>query len=212
MKINNKLVVGSVVNNFEIYNKFLEKSLSETNQKINALIIDNLNNIITNNIASIYNSILRTVGSDIKVFLHPDTSFERDFFKNILECIQTFDDKSVKWGALGIVGRSFDGDYIWGHEIDHPVKVCCLDSCSLITRSSFNMVFDQVTFNGFHLFIEDYCLQCQMNTFEVYVIPVKAYHASATMRTMGSQWGEYRKYRKKLDKKWRKRFETIYTC
>lgn len=208
----NSIILGSVVNNIQIFKKYLDKSLTAANFSGRKYIVDNIDNIITTNIASIYNSILRIMGSDLKIFLHPDVSFNHDFFLDIMEQIRLLENEGIKWGALGIVGRSFNGEYIWGHEINRPAKVCCLDSCSLITKTSFNMIFDQNNFDGFHSFIEDYCLQCHAGGFEVMVIPVKAYHASATMRQEGSQWGDYIKYRKRLGRKWKKLFKTIYTC
>ena len=63
-------------------------------------------------------------------------------------------------GAVGIVGRAWEGDYVWGHEIDTPEAVCTLDSSFLLTRTDLGLTFDDSRFDEFHCFVEDYCLQC----------------------------------------------------
>jgi hypothetical protein len=122
------------------------------------------------------------------------------------------DQRGANWGALGIVGRSWEGDYVWCHEIDAPTRVCSLDSCSLITRRSFGTRFDQKRFDEFHCYVEDYCFQVQAAGYGVYVIPTTARHGSATKSVKGAQWGKFKKYRRRLGWKWRRRFGEIFTC
>ncbi|MEW6213033.1 MAG: hypothetical protein AB1631_32220, partial [Acidobacteriota bacterium] len=116
------------------------------------------------------------------------------------------------WGAMGIVGRTWDGKYVWCHEVQEPTPVCTLDSCSLITTRSHGIMFDQNRFNEFHCYVEDYCLQCHAQNLGVFVFPTAAHHGSATKNVRGSAWGRYGKYRRRLKLKWWRKFDAIYTC
>jgi len=89
--------------------------------------------------------------------------------------------------------------------------VCTLDSCFVLTRTDLGLAFDATRFDQFHCFVEDYCLQCHAEGRGVWVVPVAAWHAGATYTELGSRWGGYDRYRKQLDKKWRRRFPNLTT-
>ena len=110
-----------------------------------------------------------------------------------------------------MVGRSWDGAYVWCHEVDTPTAVCTLDSCFLVTRNVLQLRFDSDRFDEFHCFVEDYCLQCHDSGLGVWVVPAQVHHEGVTFAREGSRWGQYDRYRKRLDRKWRRRFPDFTT-
>ncbi len=106
---------------------------------------------------------------------------------------------------------SWDGDYVWGHEIDDLRPVCSVDACCVVVDTTQGIAFDQKTFDGFHCHVEDYCMQCHAAGLGVFVVPVALEHASATFAAQGSRWGDYDKYRRRLTRKWRRQFPGLTT-
>jgi hypothetical protein len=206
------LSIGVVYNDVEVIRKYLYPSLEKITLPVERLILDNTDNIVTTNIASVYNTFLKLTGPDLLAFLHPDINFEEHFFKDLLSTAETLDRQGKAWGAMGIVGRTWDGRYVWCHEVQEPTPVCTLDSCSLITARSRGIMFDQSRFDQFHCYVEDYCLQCHAQNLGVFVFPTIAHHGSATKKVRGSAWGRYGKYRRRLKLKWWRKFDAIYTC
>jgi hypothetical protein len=206
------ITISVVYNDEEVLKKYLHPSLSKLQTPVSTIELNNEGNLVTTNIASLYNTFLQLSGPDLIAFLHPDVSFEHTFVDDVRRAIEHIEKEGNRWGAMGIVGRNWRGEYVWCHQIDEPTLVCCLDSCSLITNRKLGMRFDQRWFNEFHCYVEDYCLQCHDRRLGVYVFPARAAHGSATKSVKGSQWGRYRIYRKMLAIKWWRRFRPIYTC
>lgn len=125
--------------------------------------------------------------------------------------IARLDELSVRWGALGTVGRSWQGAYVWGHEVAAPTEVCTVDACCIVIDTRHRMSFDEQTFDGLHCYVEDYCMQCHSAGLGVFVIPSQLEHASATFAREGSRWGAYPKYRNRLARKWRREFPGLTT-
>jgi hypothetical protein len=207
-----ELSIGVVFNDEAVLDRDLRPSIAKVSRRVRALEVSNVDNVVSTNIASLYNVLLRVMGPDVTALLHPDVAFDEHFVDDLFAAVETLERAGKSWGALGIVGRTWSGEYVWCHEIQSPVQVCSLDSCSLITRRSLGMTFDHRRFDEFHCYVEDYCLQAQARGHEVYVFPANAQHNSATMKALGSQWGSYRKYRRRLKWKWRRRFGQIFTC
>lgn len=204
--------VGTVYNDCEVLESHLLSSLREIVSPVDTLLLNNTGNLVTNNIASIYNMLLKLEGPEYLALLHPDISFKEHFFADVMTAIETLSRSGKKWGALGIVGRSWEGDYLWCHHVSEPTPVCTLDSCSLIISRSNGLSFDDKRFNEFHCYVEDYCLQCHDKGLGVFVVPTVARHGSATKNVRGSAWGKYRRYYWTLRLKWWRKFRQIYTC
>lgn len=103
--------------------------------------------------------------------------------------------------VCGIVGTSYDGEYVWCHGVDKPVDVTILDACSVFFRPDSGLRFDATTFDGFHLYTEDLCLQARYHGFGVQVIPGDAGHQGSSTPKAG--WlRDYCKYAKRLQTKW----------
>jgi hypothetical protein len=207
-----ELTVGVVFNDEKVLDEYLRPSIAAARGTIRAVELDNVGNAVTTNIASLYNVLLAVAGPDVVALLHPDIAFDANFVEDVYRTVATLERRGQSWGALGIVGRSWTGEYVWCHEVEEPVRVCSLDSCSLITRRSLGIRFDQKRFDEFHCYVEDYCLESQAHGHDVFVLPAHARHGSATKSVKGSQWGKYKRYRRRLGWKWRRRFGRVYTC
>ena len=110
-----------------------------------------------------------------------------------MSSIDRLDEGGVPWGALGMVGRSWDGNYVWCHDVDGPTAVCTLDSCFLVTRTDLRLWFDAGRFDEFHCFVEDYCLQCHHAGLGVWVVPVPVESRGSHVRQGGLPLGALRR-------------------
>jgi hypothetical protein len=204
-------LIASVYHDRAVAEEHLLRSLEGLEEPVQTLLLSNPGNALSTNLAFLYNVLLRIDGPTRRAFVHPDVSFDRHLVERLTEALGALEAAGSPWGAVGIVGRAWEGDYVWGHEIDTPEAVCTLDSCFLLTRTDLGLTFDDSRFDEFHCFVEDYCLQCHAEGHGVWVVPVGAWHASATYNERGARWGRYDRYRKQLDKKWRKRFPGLTT-
>ena len=174
-------------------------------------LLDNEKNVLSRNMAHLCNLLTRLEGPARRIVLHPDVRFPPDFTIRVGSAIETLDAGGVRWGALGTVGRAWDGSYVWGHCIAEPTAVCAVDACCLVVDTTQGLRFDERTFDGFHCHVEDYCMQCHAAGLGVFVAPSSLEHASATFAREGCRWGAYPKYRKRLDRKWRRDFPGLAT-
>ncbi len=203
---------ASVVYDHEVAAQHLVPSLDGLTEPVQRLLLLNEGNGLTTNLASLYNVLLRIDGPPLKAFVHPDVSFDPDFVTRLAAGIEAIEEAGGHWGAIGIVGRAWEGgDYVWCYEIDEPRPVCTLDCCFMLTRTALGLEFDAKRFDQFHCFVEDYCLQCHAAEYGVWVVPAVATHANATFSRLGARWGGYDGYRKRLDRKWRRRFPGFTT-
>jgi hypothetical protein len=202
-----------VINDRTIAEANVMRSLAglEASTPVTALLLDNESNILGRRTASLYNLLLRLDGPRYRIFCHADVTFPPDFARRALTTIQTLEEGGLPWGALGVVGRAWDGEYTWCHDVQEPAAVCSLDSCCLIVDVSQGLTFDDKTFDEFHCYVEDYCLQCHSRNLGVYVIPGEFSHVAATFQSLGSNWGKYRRYRRRLDRKWKHEFDRVLT-
>lgn len=174
-------------------------------------VLDNVGNALSTNLAYLYNILLRLEGPPTRLLVHPDVTFEPDLTARLHAGLDALERHSLAWGAVGTVGRSWDGEYVWGKDVEEPVAVCTLDACCIVVDTRHELEFDERTFDGFHCHVEDYCLQAHASGRGVFVVPAHVEHRSVTYTREGSRWGAYPKYRKRLSRKWRRRFPTLTT-
>jgi hypothetical protein len=174
-------------------------------------LLDNDDNSISRNLAHLYNVLARLEGPPVRIFTHADVTFPADFGQRIASAVAGLEGRGIAWGALGTVGRSWQGEYVWGHEVDEPTEVCTVDACCVVIDTRQRTSFDEHTFDGFHCHVEDYCMQCHASGLGVFVIPSQLDHIGATYALEGSRWGQYPKYRKRLARKWRRQFPGLTT-
>ena len=93
----------------------------------------------------------------------------------------------------------------------------------------YNEPFDSELFDEYHMYVEDYCAQVQINLgCKIYTLPtnwiwvhdldenlvditiIKKWfiHHSNTFSMKGAKWGNWMKYKKKLDEKWNRKIPT----
>jgi hypothetical protein len=167
--------------------------------------------VLGTSVARLYNVLRRIEGPRVRAFVHADVTFEPDLVARVTAAVDHLEAAGASWGALGIVGRSWEGAYVWCHEVDTPTAVCTLDGCFLATHADLPIAFDERRFDELHCVVEDYCLQCHDAGCGVWVLPAHARHESATFAREGSRWGRYDHYRRRLDRKWRRRFPGFTT-
>ena len=202
---------ASVVLDPDVASRYLVASLEALDEPAPSFLLSNADNELGTGVARLYNVLKRLDGPSLRAFLHPDVTFAPDFVSRVAAAVSWLDERRASWGALGIVGRAWDGAYVWCYDVAEPKEVSTLDSCALVTRTDLGIDFDAERFDGLHLFVEDYCLQCHAAGLGVWVIPATAGHESSTFSTEGSRWGRYDRYRRRLERKWRKRYPGLMT-
>jgi len=153
----------------------------------------------TNSPAKLYNEILDSE-SGLIGFIHSDVTT-----CGLPEAIERTIEVYGFHGAMGVVGNGSR----WARKGKSFLAETC-DSCFILVDADRPERFDEVTFDSFHLYVEDYC--CQVGG--VRIIDIDGYeqrepdrcdfftHWSHTLRQKGCNWGDYSKYKKRLNQKW----------
>lgn len=153
-----------------------------------------------------YNHIINNSKNKYVILTHQDITFSNDLLTRIEETIN----KHPDFGVLGLVGVDTTRTYRWS-ELNKSHITQTLDCCFIVIDKENNVLFDEVNFNGLHLYVEDYCLQVKKTTNKVsrtILISSKIKdssflkHHSKTFRKLGPGWGNYNQYKKTLIKKW----------
>lgn len=206
-----RISFASVVHDREAASRHLLASLEALEAPAPAFLLSNAANELGTSLARLYNVLKRLDGPVLRAFVHPDVTFAPDFPDRIEAAVASLERRGATWGALGVVGRGWDGAYVWCHELAEPAEVCTVDSCLLVTRTDLGIDFDEGRFDGLHCVVEDYCLQCHDAGLGVWVIPAAAVHHGSTYAAEGSRWGGYHRDRRRLHRKWRKRYPGLTT-
>jgi len=160
--------------------------------------------------AEIGNWFLENAKTTVVGVVHADTLFEDG-------ALSDFTQTALEGKVCGIVGRDPGKGNRWCHNFQEipglvrsllPGKVSTLDSNSVFLRKDLNLRFDEKTFDNFHCYVEDLCLQAQHQGIEVVVPVANAYHTGVS--TLDPAWQkQYGKYRALLGEKWKgTKFET----
>ncbi len=119
--------------------------------------------------------------------------------------------QSAGEGAVcGMVGRSADpATHVWSvhklHLDQHPNftegPISTLDAVSVFFRRDSGLRFDAVNFDGYHMHVEDLCMQAHAKGIPVVVPPASASTNCST--PFAGKWGtDCLMYRKRLRAKW----------
>ena len=105
--------------------------------------------------------------------------------------------------VCGVVGFNpvlqYPQNYVWANK--NPGPVSTLDSATIFVDRRWGIRFDDRTFDGFHLHVEDYCLQALAKGIRTVVPAADCYHAAADVN--GKKWhDDWKVYRRRLDQKW----------
>ncbi|MCC6721734.1 MAG: hypothetical protein IT243_05985 [Bacteroidia bacterium] len=165
-----------------------------------------------------YNKMIDMCTTKYLLLTHTDVTFSEDLLLCIENTINYLDDK---FAALGIVGVCDKGTIHWSN-VNSIYLLETLDCCCILINKEHGLRFDEVNFDDFHLYVEDYCINAKtitglnchslmINASEV--SPKMKYkdlykkksfynHHSYTLNQRGACWGKYFHYRKILNKKW----------
>jgi GT2 family glycosyltransferase len=122
----------------------------------------------------------RTQG-EIVVFCHQDVVFPPNWADGLLRALKTLG----QFGVAGPAGRCSDGTRA-GHVIDHgkawhypplPREAETLDELCLVIRRDSELRFDE-SFNHFHLYGADLCLQARLRDLPCYALDCCLEHLS----------------------------------
>jgi len=167
--------------------------------------------------ATIYNRILDETKERYVCFIHSDVTcsgLERAIEHTIAER------PGYLLGAVGVDGPF---SYKWSRHHDSPYDIITADSCCIVVDKEMGLRFDDKTFDGLHLYVEDICMQAgKVSTmridafdelligggfvFESFALSISKIdffiHHSYTLRQRGARWGDYCMYLERLQTKW----------
>lgn len=206
-----------VYNNKKILNKYLIKSLKNQTVDYELIILDNSNGKFKS-AAEALNYGAKKVNNDYIMFVHQDMELYEEWLNDaekILNSLKSF-------GIVGVAGKSKKHTWavsnikdgippkeVSNFKIKHPLKVQTLDECLVIIHRSIfqKLQFDEKICDDWHLYVVDYCLTIKKMGYDIYVIPLFAYHRSSGY----SLSEEYYKTLEKLLKKHKKDYNLILT-
>lgn len=210
--INTQLAIGVLNHDDEVFNRFVNQSLHELSDETEVIIKSGLPP------AAAYNQILDECSAQHVLFCHADVLFDQAFIDAAKKATSQIPD----YGALGVVGVKKPlfrkREYCFARD-DQTPSVTTLDSCCILINKGNNLRFDEVTFDEYHHFVEDYCMQVKYvlkrkthliaSNFSCKTAPSLDtpmnnyfYHADNTVSTEGGRWGNWGRYKKALDAKW----------
>lgn len=155
--------------------------------------------------ATLYNEQLDSYHGWI-CFVHSDVSCNglRDAIEDAI------DHDDMIYGAVGA-----NNGIKWSRS-DKLFDLVTCDSCCIVVNTEWGLRFDDKTFDEYHLYVEDFCLQARdigigcstmyLDAFEgsaTFNVDRYFIHHSHTLNKLGCSWGSYAKYKSKLLDKWK---------
>lgn len=200
----------------------LNNSLKDTNVLYKLYAIDNTAGKFKS-AASAFNYALKEKivrSAEVLIFCHQDIIFK----KNSLEVIYSIckENHQILIGAAGVENKGSHSQIIssmslekegWKYRtlIEGTIKdVFTLDECLIACHRDVleKVQFDSEVCNGWHLYVADLCIQCQIKGIKVAVFDADIVHLSH-----GNTDNDFYICERKLAKKWRKDFRKIsYSC
>lgn len=132
---------------------------------------------------------LERAKGNLVVFCHQDVVFPEGWVIRLLSRLEPLN----SFGVAGPAGRCTDGGYA-GHVIDNgkdwhypplPREVQTLDELCLVIRRDSGLKFDE-SFEQFHLYGADLCLQARLNDLPCYAVDCGLEHLSGGVKD--EQW------------------------
>ena len=176
--------------------------------------------------AETYNYAIKETNAEYLVFVHQDIMFlETDFLQKVVDAIDR--DKEALYGLCGTGSIdaktcTYSNVYhgLWNKNVGTSLAdvkaVEGLDEIFLAChRDVFNVLkFDDKIFDGWHLYVEDICLQAKLNDKKVFVLPLKAQHKNSLempkyMMIYGTLPSDYFVYLRAIRNKYKKNVDII---
>jgi hypothetical protein len=227
------------INNKEQYIGFLNSLRNqETNVTFEIISIFNFNNEF-NSSAEMLNFGRSLSNSEYLLFCHQDLIVPTNWLQKIYSHFIKFETTGMKIGFLGIAGTSKSNMGVFtesgaiylsntattynGKEISYAQimrqnngaykEVQTLDECVLACSSNLNILFDEVTFDHYHFYGADICLNCINQGYKNFAIDADCFHLSDGQKNLLNEVNQkaYLTQGTKLFKKWRNRFPYFRT-
>lgn len=201
-----KYTIGWISHSPETYIKYLGASLAQLKGNYDVLFTSDVNTPAVN-----YNDIISRCKTRWLILLHEDVAFSDDLLERIDLSIESIGEGFNFLGiagpnALGMAGAKQDS--LFSH-------IETIDSCFIVLDTHKKILFDSKTFDDFHCYVEDYCIQTGGTGHLLLsdcIEPQKfaqigdekkwIHHGGATYFNLGSGWGKYWEYKKRLDLKY----------
>jgi hypothetical protein len=196
------IVLGTIVVNEETLRKHLQPCLTD---ELSQSIVLSAEPEMP--ISRAYNRMMDSINERFLILCHPDVEFSEDVYNQIRRELS-----KPEVGVVGLVGVNDDGKQVWAQNLREPRKVSSLDGCFIAIDTTKGLRFDEQTFDGLHCYADDLCYQARDQGLKVKVVPAKHFiHASETLKKEGRGWGDYWKYRNKLEQKWWHKMKVVTT-
>jgi hypothetical protein len=208
-----QFTIGYIQHNKYVYDAFLGPSINNLQGEFDVLSTTSRNKPATN-----YNEMISKCNTPYLILTHQDVTFSPDLLDRIKMTICEL----PNFGAIGMVGVDTQNNYFWS-DSQRIYPLDTLDCCFIVIKPDDKLLFDNVTFNDFHLYVEDYCANIQrIHKKSVHTIFINAKetpitlqykdvyknsnsflnHHSYTLSKLGAQWGRFIEYKDKLMEKW----------
>ena len=208
-----QFTIGYIQHNKYVCDAFLGPSINNLQGEFDVISTTSKNKPAAN-----YNEIITKCNTPYLILTHQDVTFS----PNLLDRVKMTICELPDFGAIGMVGVDKQNNYFWS-DSQRIYTLDTLDCCFIVIRPDNKLLFDNVTFNDFHLYVEDYCANIQrIHKKSVNTILIKSNekpvtlqyediyknsnsflnHHSYTLSKLGAQWGRYVEYKEKLMEKW----------
>jgi len=205
-----KYTIGYINHNQEVFDRLLGPSIKNLKGEFDVISVSDEKFPAEN-----YNKLVSMAKTPYIILTHQDVTFSPDLLDRIN---LTMDALSHDFGALGMVGVDRNRNYHWSNP-DSIYELDTADCCFLVIRTDNDIKFNELDFDEYHLYVEDYCAQLsrsknqkiytigtnskESNSNDIYKLGTTFLdHHSATCSTRGYCWGRYWEYRNKLEVKW----------
>lgn len=228
-----KYSIVVLVSDIDVFNNCLLKSLTSVrgDHDIEIIPIVNTNNLYSASVA--LNIGIDVSKSDIIIFIHQDVTLLDDWFTKLDAYIDCIDGE---WGIIGAAGIDlrYNRNHIskWGGTLNDKIivgsvwhsadelnntpywngsaeltKVHCVDECVFVLNKTTGLRFD-ISFDGFHFYGTDICLQSRSAAFPVFCanLPI-VHHSKYNSSLIGNN--KYWPHLRLLHSKWRSQFPEL---
>lgn len=208
------------VNNVQQYSNYIVGSLFLSNTKKNYEFIPILNNENKYSAAQALNLGINMSRGNIIVMCHQDVVFYEDWVDLLYDRIKAINNN--EWGVLGTAGitkkdktmgvvYNLKGRMQWRQNVRLAVaEVQTVDEHCMIIRKGSKLKFDEATFDGFHCYGPDICLNALSKGMKNYGILCPLIHDSGS-GSLKSGKMEFMRLLQALSNKWSKKFNKIRT-
>lgn len=218
----------------EVYHKCTLKSINQQRRNHDIEVIPIINNDNRYSASIALNIGIDTSRSDILIIAHQDIRMLGNWLDKLVDVIDKIDNSwgvigtagiSLKYGRKDIgrwggavhentvaVGTVYDSDESvikepYWNGLKNAQQVHCIDECLFVMRKSTGLRFDP-SFNGFHFYGVDLCLQSRSARYGVYAADLPMIHYGRYSASFSSDQ-RYWHYYNLLYKKWYYRYPEL---